>query len=153
VGERVRNRIKTWLQEFWTWIKSKFQYALERVEELAEEIARKANDLGVSVSHILPQMHRRLVSFVIKSSVIPPFSVGEKPNDVILKPSKLTLSFGLKTAPSLASLDAAGIVRFLTGLLDTTLNLNVEYTARSSIARSIGFLSTQKLLGKRSIHH
>jgi len=129
----IAGSIKDKLVGLWTdlrnWISTSFQKAVDKLQELAKKILDISQKYAISAAHLLGRLYRRIVTFIVESSIVPPFTVGEAPKSVTIRPAELSLSYTVKSAPSLASIDLTGIVKFLSGLLEMSLTVNVKYTS------------------------
>ena len=129
--EKIESKVRQWTKEFQSWWKNKFQSAVNKAEELAEKIIRKAKELGVSVARVIAQIYQRLIGFVLRSAVTPSISIGKQSERTTLKPSKLSVSVDLSPSPFVDALDVNAVMGILKSILTMTISVKVEYSAVS----------------------
>lgn len=128
IADSVRDKLAELWTDFRNWISTHFREAGDKLQELAKKILETAERYAISAAHLLGRLYRRVVTFIVESSIVPPFTVGEAPKAVTIRPTELSLSYTVKSAPSLASMDLTGITKILSGLLEMTLMVSVKYT-------------------------
>jgi hypothetical protein len=128
-GEAVRAEISELSTDFREWLKVSFGKAKDKLRTLAVKLLDTAKKYSISVGHLLARLYRRTIAFITESSIIPPFTVGAGTNAITMKPSELTISYTVKSQPSLASLDIAGVVNLLSGMLSVSLQVSIKYSS------------------------
>jgi hypothetical protein len=94
---------------------------------LARKILEISQRLEVSAAHLLSKLYQRVVRFLVVSSVLPPFRVRGDEGEARLRPEEISFSLTTKSAPSLIELNPSAIAKFLAGLLEMELNVEVKY--------------------------
>ena len=123
----VKDRLADLWDDLKEWRDRVFRQAKDKIHALAEKIVEIAKRLGVSVERLLGRLQRRITSSVVQSSLLPPFPVVRQRALATFDASEINVTTSIKTSPSLGSLDVAGVVTLLTGLLSLELNIAVKY--------------------------
>jgi hypothetical protein len=127
----VRTKVAELWENFGEWRERVFRAATDKLRTLAERVVETAQQLGVSVEHLIGRLQRRITAVIVESAVLPPFPVGSGVEQVTFVASEVTVTSTVKSAPSLVSVDLSGVVQLLSGLLSLELDVAVKYGAKS----------------------
>lgn len=115
-------------KDFSEWHKSTFSATDDKVKTIAEKVLDTARNLGVSAEHLVGRLQRRIMTGLVQRSILPPFrAAGENGQPVTFSALDVTVKSTMKSAPSLASLDLAGVVQLLSGILSLELDVTTRY--------------------------
>ena len=95
----VLSQSESTFKRLWSWLKTVFREARDRLSTLADQIMKEADRLKIAVSEFLARMRRRLFIWMLRNSAVEQFDVGDDPNTKItFKPKTLntkgTIEFG-----------------------------------------------------------
>lgn len=105
VLEGLRGKAEDNGRDFREWWIRVITGAQDKLQALADKVISTARQLGVSAGHLIGRPQRRA-------------------------PTEVTVTMVVRSAPSLASLDASGVVKLLSGLLSLELDVAVKYGAK-----------------------
>jgi hypothetical protein len=129
IVQEARNEAAALWKDVRGWLKTVFRGAKDKLKALAEKLVDLSQKLGVTVEHMVSRLYRRVMRGLVEASIMAPFTVTDGDQRVSFKPAELTFTFTLKAAPSLASLDVAGVVTLLSGLMELELSVDAKYAA------------------------
>lgn len=127
----LRDKVAELWKEFGEWRKKVLSPAGDKLHEIANKVLEMAKKLGVSAEHLLARLQRRITAFMVQNTATGPFSVGSGPDRVVFRPAELSVTSTAKSAPSLGSMDVAGVVTALAGILSMELSVDVKYEVKS----------------------
>lgn len=125
----VKDKVTEIWKDFGEWCQTVFSASDDALKTIAQKVQGAARNLGVSTEHLVSRLQRRIMTGLVQNAVLPPFRVaGQGDQPVTLSAKNVTVTSSMHSAPSLASLDLAGVVQMLSGILALELDVEVCYS-------------------------
>jgi hypothetical protein len=125
----VKDKVTEIWKDFGEWCQTVFSASDDALKTIALKVQDAARNLGVATEHLVSRLQRRIMTGLVQNAVLPPFRVAGQGNQpVTLSAKNVTVTSSMHSAPSLASLDLAGVVQMLSGILALELDVEVCYS-------------------------
>jgi hypothetical protein len=129
----ARDKVAEISKDFSEWRKTVFSASTDGLKTIAQKVTDDAARLGVSAEHLIGRLQRRVMAALVQNTVLPPFQVaGQGNQQVMFSATDVTVTSTIRSSPSLATLDLAGVVQLLSGILGLELDIAVCYNKAGS---------------------
>lgn len=116
----------------WEWLKDKFRGAKDRLLELAKQIKKESDRLGISISEFLARMRRRMYRWLIRNSAIETFDIGDDPKSrITFRPATITTKGNFEFGRIDKDFATIGdILAFLKIMPTISVGIDVQYESK-----------------------